>query len=266
MRWITHAMAITIGLLMLPTASRAQSPGNRPSTAQSRRVGEERDRATNAVFTSAVDADGNARLTVSVGDFLLEKALASSGDTTLRLSQGKDVVTIAMTQTGYVVARGKRTARFDPRAGQSDGRDSIRSVLLGSQAVRTFRRLSAALENRESTEDEGPLLMSSLIDGAIVETLDGDTGAAERIGKRVTSRRRARLQAIAFKPETLRDCVGMYEVALLDAWDLYAQCVYAARTSPWWVMAWAEDFCEWEWLIRSQQYIWQFIGCVSVPF
>lgn len=266
MRWMTHARAITIGLLILPTAGHAQSPGNRPSTAQTKRVSEERDRTTNALFTSTIDADGSVRLTVSAGDFLLEKALASSGDTTLRLSQGKDVVTIAMTQTGYVVARGKRTARFDPRAGQADGRDSIRSVLLGSQAVRTFKRLSAALENRDGTDDEGPLLMSALIDGALVEMLDGDTGATERIGKRLTRKRLTTMHAVKLKPgDMFRDCILMYELALIDAWDLFFQCLEASRNSPWWIAMWAEDFCEWEWLIRTQQYVWQFITCLALP-
>ena len=47
---------------------------------------------------------------------------------------------------------------------------------VGTAAVRTFRRLGAALENRDESDDEGPLFLSALIDGSIVQMLDGDSG------------------------------------------------------------------------------------------
>jgi hypothetical protein len=266
MRWTTLATAVTLGLFLSPDAGEAQPPGSSPSAPQSRRIIEERDRLTNATFTSTFDADGNARLSIRAGDFLFEKVLASSGDATLRLSQGKDVVSIAMTGTGYVVARGRRTARFDPRSEQAEGRNAVRAVLLGSQAVRTFRRLAAALESRDEADEEGPLQVSALVDGALVQMLDGDTAATQRIGKRIIRKHRDAMRAAALKPgDYLRDCVLMYEVALIDAWDLLTNCLQASRSSPWWIAEWAETFCEWEWLARTQQYVWQFIACLAIP-
>jgi hypothetical protein len=108
--------------------------------------------------------------------------------------QGKDVVSIAMNHGGYSVARGRKTARLDSQSGQED-LDAVRAVLLGSQAVRTFRRLSASLENRDD-DDAGPLLLSTLVDGAIVQMLDGDSGATGRIGKRITRKQRAGLRQV----------------------------------------------------------------------
>jgi hypothetical protein len=268
MRRTTRVVVITLGLMMVLGASQlADARLNSQNAQEEKRVRrEERDPATGAVFSVSLDSDSTARFTTRVGDFLLEKALASSGDLTLRLTQGKDTVTIAMSRTGYAVSRGKRSARFDPRSQQADGRDAVRAVLLGSPAIRTFRRLMSALENRDEREEEGPLIVSALADGALVQMLDGDTGATERIGKRLTRKRRAAMKAVNLKPDTLRDCVLAYELSLIDAWDLYVICVDASRHSAWWIQSWAENFCEWEWLIRSQQYVWQFVGCVTLPF
>jgi hypothetical protein len=164
MRWTKPAVIVTLALLLVPA-------GSRPLEAQPRSkpvIHQEHDRLTDATFSSTVDEQGNARSTVAVGDFLLEKVLAPTGDATLRLSQGKDVVTIAVNHNGYLVNRGKKSARVDSQSGQQEDLDQVRSVLLGSSAVRTFRRLSSALENRDESDDEGPLFLRKIDDGTIV--------------------------------------------------------------------------------------------------
>ena len=77
-------------------------------------------------------------LTLQGGDFTLEKVIAHTGDATLRLSQGKDVVTIAISPGGFQVARGQKTLRVDPRSDSQDKTDGVRSILIGSQAVRSL--------------------------------------------------------------------------------------------------------------------------------
>ncbi len=228
---------------------------------------QEYDRITDATFTATADAAGNAVLTLKGGDFTLEKVVAPSGDTTLRLTQGKDVVTIAISQAGFEVGRGRRTLRWDPRADKGDAFDAIRALLLGSPAVRSFKRLSASLENRDETEEDGPLAVSALIDGAIVQLLDGDVDAPKRIGRRVTRKQRAALRAVSLKraPDFFRDCVGLYQVALMDAISQYESCWVDANDSSWWSRSLIFKLCEWEWALRSQQYVWQFIGCFMFP-
>ena len=157
---------------------------------------QEHDRATNTSFTATTDAAGNAVLTLHGGDFTLEKVVAHTGDATLRLSQGKDVVTIAISQSGFQVARGQKTLRVDPRSDWQDKADSVRSILVGSQAVRSFKRLVSALEQRDESEDDGPLALSAMVDGAIVQLLDGDPDAARRLAKRITRKQRAALRVV----------------------------------------------------------------------
>jgi hypothetical protein len=256
MRWTTLAAAV-LGIVVVPAVTSAQG---------TRAARQEYDRATDASFSSTTDASGNAVITVRGGDFLLEKVLAQSGDTTLRLTQGKDVVTIALNQTGYAVSRGRRTARFDPSSSQPEARDEVRSVLVGSKAVRTFRRLAAELEDRDESTDDSALVLSTLLDGALVQMLDGDSGATKRIGRRVTRKERGRLVPVKRAPDTFRDCMGLYVNSLMSAWDLYWQCYTAAVTTAWWYAYWAETACEFAWLVRSQQYIWQFVGCAALPF
>lgn len=250
---------ITLCLVMAPAAGFAGQPR------QSHKV---HDDLSNADYTASMDANGNAVLTVKAGDFLLEKAVDSSGNFTLRLTQSKDIVTIVSNSAGYVVSHGKRTARFDPRVGgQTEALDAVRAVLLGSPAVRSFRRLSVILENRDEGEDESPVVLSALADGAIVQMLDGDPGAVPRIAKRMVRTQRARLQAVKLRAaDTLKDCVGMYERSLLEAWNQATQCMDWANDVYWYFQDWAQGFCYWEWIARSQQYIYQFIQCLALPF
>jgi hypothetical protein len=250
---------ITLCLVMAPTAGFA---------AQQRQGQKVHDNLSNADYTASMDANGNAVFTVKAGDLLVEKALDASGNYTLRLSQGKDVVTIVSNPAGYLVSRGKRTARFDPRvAGQGEARDAVRAVLLGSAAVRSFRRLSVVLESRDEGEDESPMLFSALVDGAIVQMLDGDPGAVPRIAKRLVRAQRARLRAVKLRAaDTLKDCVGMYERSLLEAWSQFTQCMEWASDISMYFQDWAQGFCYWEWIARSQQYIYQFISCMALPF
>lgn len=271
MRWTKPAITITLGLLVLTATSQlagAQSREDRDQSPQARRPSrEEHDRATGAALSATLDAQGNARFSIAVGDFLLEKVLAPTGDATMRLTQGKDIVTVAINHDGYLVSRGKKSGRLDAQSGQQEDLDSVRAVLLGSPAVRTFRRLSAALENRDESDDEGPLLLSALVDGAIVQILDGDSGASERIGRRITRRHRAAFRQAKLRPDNLfSDCVLNYEMSLVEAWDLFSQCRDTAWNNRWYVWFFAENLCELEFLLRTQQYIYQFMACFAVPF
>jgi len=256
---VTAIRAITLCLMMAPAAGFA---------GQQRQSQKVHDNLSNADYTASIDASGNAVLTLKAGDFLLEKAVDSSGNFTLRLTQGKDIVSIVSNSAGYLVSHGKRAARFDPRvAGQTEARDAVRAVLLGSPAVRSFRRLSVVLENRDEGEDESPMTLSALVDGAIVQMLDGDPGAVPRIAKRVVRTQRARLRAVRVRAtDTLKDCVGMYERSLLEAWNQAVQCMEWASGVFWYFEDWAQGFCYWEWIARSQQYIYQFISCMAWPF
>lgn len=251
--------AITLCLVMAPAAGFA---------GQQRQTHKVHDDLSNADYTASMDANANAVLTAKTGEFLLEKAVDSSGNYTLRLTQGKDIVTIVSNSSGYLVSRGKRTARFDPRAaGQTEARDAVRAVLLGSPAVRYFRRLSVILENRDERESESPVMLSALVDGAVVQMLDGDPGAVPRIAKRMVRAQRARLQAVRSRAaDTLKDCVGMYERSLMEAWSQFTQCMEWADLVNMYFQDWAQGFCYWEWIGRSQQYIYQFLSCMAFPF
>jgi len=261
-----QVMAFIVAMAVVPAFAAGQGNGNQGG--QGRRAYQEHDRATNTTFTATSDAAGNAVLTLKGGDFVLEKVVAHTGDATLRLSQGKDVVTIALSQTGFQVARGQKTVRVDPRSDKADKVDAVRSVLLGSQAVRSFKRLVASLEERDESEEDGSLALSALVDGAIVHLLDGDADAPRRIAKRITRKQRAALRVVKASrlPGEFIDCIGLYQVALLDAYGQFESCWIESTEYSWWSRDLIWRLCEFEWLIRSQQYVWQFIGCFMFPW
>ncbi len=259
-------VALCLAMGLVPGLAIGQS--RRDADSQGRRSYQEHDRVTGATFTAAPDAGGNAVVTVKGGDFSFEKVVSPTGDATFRLTQGSDVVSIALNQAGFQITRGRRIVHFDPRSEPADKLDAVRSLLVGSKAVRSFKRLTASLENRDEAEEDGALATVALIDGAIVQLLDGDVDAPKRIGRRITRKQRAALRTIAARraPDVFRDCVGMYQVSLLDAYSQYEYCWLDANESSWWSRSLVFKLCEWEWALRSQQYIWQFIGCFMLPF
>jgi hypothetical protein len=262
----THVMAFLLAMAVGPALAAGQSSGS--SGAQGRRVYQEHDRTTNTSFTATTDAAGNAVLTVKGGDFVLEKVVAHTGDATLRLSQGKDAVTIAINQSGFDVRRGQRTVRIDPRSDNDTKLDAARSILIGSQSVRSFKRLVASLEQRDDNEEDGALALSALVDGAVVHLLDGDGDAPLRIAKRITRKQRAGLRVVSARraPGVYYDCIGGYQVALMTAYGQLESCAIESTSYSWWTRDLVFQLCSWEWAIRSYQYIWQFIGCFMFPW
>ena len=263
---IARVVPLVVLVAMVPTLAAGQ--GNRNPAQQNRRNYQEHDRATNTSFIATADANGNAVLTLKGGDFVLEKVVAHTGDTTLRLSQGEDVVTIAVSQSGFDVARGQKTVRVDPKSANPEKADAVRAALLGSSAVRSFKRLIAELEQRDESVEDGPLALSALVDGAIVQLLDGDADAPRRIAKRITRKQRAALRVVKAGrlPGVFIDCIGLYQVALMTAWGQFESCAIESTEYRWWSRDLVYQLCSWEWAIRSQQYIWQFIGCFMFPW
>lgn len=258
-------MALIGAMAVVPALAAGQSNG----TANGQRARyQEHDAATRTTFTATTDAAGNAVLTLKGGDFVLEKVVAHTGEATLRLTQRKDVVTIAVSQTGFHVARGQKSVRLDPRTDKQEKVDEIRSILTGSQAVRSFKRLVAAIEDRDESEEDGALALSALVDGAVVHLLDGDADAPLRIAKRITRKQRAPLRVVRAKrlPGVYYDCIGGYQVALMGAWDQFQSCAIESTGYSWWSRDLVYELCSWEWAIRSYQYIWQFVGCFMVPW
>lgn len=261
-----QVMAFIVAVALAPALASGQGNGN--PGGQRGRVYQEHDTPTNTSFTATTDAAGNAVLTLKGGDFVLDKVIAHTGDATLRLSQGKDVVTIAINQNGFEVRRGQRTVRIDPRSDNETKRDAARSMLIGSQAVRSFKRLVATIEQRDESEEDGPLALSALVDGAVVQLLDGDAEAPKRIAKRITRKQRAGLRVVNARraPGMFTDCIGIYQVSLMDAWGEFQSCAIESTEYSWWSRDLIYQLCSWEWAIRSYQYIWQFIGCFMLPW
>jgi hypothetical protein len=252
-------------LLVTGAPDLASAQGRRDG--QSPRGYQEHDRTTDTTFAATTDAGGNAVVTLKGGDFSLEKVVSPTGDATLRLTQGKDVVTIVISQAGFQIARGRRTVRLDPRTDKGEGLDAVRALLIGSQSVRSFKRLAASLENRDEAEEDGALALVVLVDAAVVQFLEGDVDAPKRITRRITRKTRTPFRAVAVKraPDVFRDCVGIYQVALVDAYSQWAECWVDAWEATWWTRSLIFKLCDWEWALRSQQYVWQFIGCFTLP-
>jgi hypothetical protein len=262
----TVLLSAAMGMLAGPPGLAAARPaggtaGTGPIVRQVRHI--EYDAALEASFATAIDGNGSAVITMIASDLTLEKVVSPTGAATLRLTRGKDLVSVAMGPRGYTVTRGRRSAAFNPAAPREADLESVRAVLVGSRAVRAFRELTAILEARPG--DDSAMIAATLLDGAVVGMLDGDPGAVDRIARRVAGKRRSGAQPATYGRVQFQDCVLSYELSLLYSYDLYWTCLQTAEASPWYIWYIARSMCEWEFLIRSQQYVFQFVSCTAIP-
>ena len=210
-------------------------------------------------------------LTLKGGDFVLEKVVAHTGDATLRLSQGKDVVTIAISQSGFHVARGQKRAFASTRGpDKQDKLDAVRALLLwarrpSDRSSGWSRRWKSATKAKRMARSRS----SALVDGAIVQLLDGDADAPRRIAKRITRKHRAALRVVKARRapgmfrRLHRAVSGRAHDGIRSIRELRHRIdrIFLVEQRPR-----LSSCARWEWAIRSQQYIWQFIGCFMFPW
>jgi hypothetical protein len=220
------------------------------------------DDGLDATFALGMTADGAAWSRVESGDLTVDKWATAAGDATIVLNYRKDRVVFSLKSGGYTVSRGKRSATLSAGDSNDDHVTAFRMILVGSPAVRAFRALTAAMERRD---DVGTTTMiSTLVDGALVASLDGDVAAIDRVGRRLARRvhagQRVARSAMSAQYE-FNDCLGAYERALLYSWQTYTSCI---NPSFWDYFVFA-PLCAIEFGIRSQQYAYQFIACMAIP-
>lgn len=92
--------------------------------------------------------------------------------------------------------------------------------------------------------------------------LDGNETAAERIGQRATGGARINIWPVV-AGEMSNDCVGLYERSVLYAYHDYESCLDLRNDIFWWSLMFT-NYCAAEYLLRSQQYIFQFVSCMAI--
>lgn len=251
--------AIATLVLLVGREARAEAPNAQPKPRPISLL--QYEPALDATFSMGFASDGSAWTEVAAGDLKVDKWVTASGQATIALDYRKDRVLFRLTADGYHVSRGKKSASFSVGDRNDDRRDAARGVLVGSPAVRAFRAFTGALER--GSADDNAATISTMLDGALVATLDGDDGAAERIGRRATRRARANVRP-AVAGQMFNDCVGTYERSLLWAFNEYEGCLDLPNSTFWWSLMYT-SYCTSEYLMRSQQYIFQFVSCAAIP-
>lgn len=213
-----------------------------------------------ATFRAGPTEGGTAWIGIRSAGLVVDKRVSATGVMTMRLEYGSDAVTFEISARAIRVERGSRSVHLTPEGAPGPDADSLRRLLVGSKAVAAFRALTAALERREA--DDGAITVSAMIDGAFVAALDGDQAAVERIGRRVTRRARARARQAALGTAQFSDCVTDYERAILDAYRILGACY---SQPSWYYYLLNYPFCSFEYLLRAEQYIFQFVSCVAIP-
>jgi hypothetical protein len=250
---LVSVMVLAIGLREVSAAPKGE-PGIRL-------IGQPQyDEVLDAMFSLGMAPDGSAWTQLVSGDLKVEKWATAAGEATLVLNYLKDRVTFTLRDGTYTVSRGKRSVSLSASDQNDDRYSAVRMLLVGSPAVRAFRAFTAAMEHRTG-EDTG-VMISMMVDGALVGVLDGDVGAIERVARRLARRARPGVrQAQGAMPVQFTDCVTAYELAVLAAWNAYVGCL----NYSFWQYLFFAPVCALEWGFRSQQYAFQYISCMAVP-
>lgn len=253
---------VVAGTIMLLTGGLEHAAANPKIDPRIRLVGQpHHDDALDATFSLGMAPDGTAWTRAESGDLTVDKWATAGGEATIVVNYRKDRVELTLKNGTFTVSRGKRSVSMSADTNE-DRRLAFRTFLAGSPAVSAFRAFTAAIERRDGV-DTGAMI-STLVDGALVASLDGDVGAIDRVGRRFARRIRGGQQLAAIVTTAqyeFNDCVGAYERALLWSWNTYAGCI---NTSFWDYLVFA-PLCALEFGARSQQYAYQFIACMAIP-
>jgi hypothetical protein len=223
------------------------------------------DAPTGAVFHADLRPDGLAAVSVRLDPLRLEKTISPDGDVEMTLTLDDDVVSVSSkARTGIRVVRNRRTALVPPRHAEASQIDSVRAVLLGSKAVRAFKYVVAELESRQ---EDDIFVFSTLTDGALIATLDGDVGAVRRIAARLIRRRVSVLNAAheVTAQTTFTNCWDIYVNTLVGIELDYRRCLVESWQQGGWLGALTNIYCDTAFVARAEGALFQFFACNSIP-
>lgn len=170
----------------------------------------------------------------------------------LTATRGRDQVQIAATASTVQVTRSRRTLSLDGQRPDEASADRIQALLSGSRAVRAFKTLIARLEAQE----DGALVDSVLVSGALVALLDGDAGAPARVARRLREKHVARAMKVSGQV-TPSWCFYTYAASLFEIYYDWEKCMNALG---WWNYP-LHLACGVEWAFRAEAAWFWFIAC-----
>ena len=238
-------------------------PAGEQAASREHKAHQRHDALIGVDYSAGMDTQGRAVLRLTAARFEFEKSVTASGETSIHIAAGDDRVNLTLAQTFISVGRGKARVEFDPRLATEEDENKVRRLLVGSRAVRAFRTIVAHLESRAPEEDDY-FVTATLVDGALVGLLDGDQGVIGRVARRIGSRQRVRLQAVASRgQDRYPDCWGMYENTVQWAWTEYQTCNVEASDDPWIIRSINMNYCTTEWIFRAESAAFQAMSCAA---
>jgi hypothetical protein len=206
-------------------------------------------------FSVGFTPDGAGLVVGSAGELEYRKQVFQDGRFAIWLKARKEIVRIEGNPGVVRVVRGNRSAAIDLAAGGEDDFDKVRTLLAGSKAVRLFRLLAATFD--PSTE-ETPAATAMLVSDALIGWLDGDVGAAGRLGRRMAERHGKLMRRIGLQDDV--SCYREWESEVVYAWDDYEACQDAFE---WWNPL--REGCSLRWIMWVESAWFSFLTCSAIP-
>jgi hypothetical protein len=199
--------------------------------------------------------DGSGVVIGSAGEVEYRKQVFADGRFAIWLKAPKEVVRIDGSPGTVRVVRGNRSAVLDLTTDASEGFDKVRALLAGSKAVRLFRLFAATLDPSTEETAAGTAI---LVSDALVGWLDGDVGAARRLGRQMADRYGKLVRHVR-----LQDDVGCYrewESEVVYAWEDYEAC---QGSFDWWNPL--RELCSFRWILWVESAWFSFLTCSAFP-
>jgi hypothetical protein len=207
-----------------------------------------------------MEADGALAVSATAGELTVRKQVYADGRFVVRVAtQGEDRLLISGTASGLKVTYG-REAALELRADRDSDYDSkarrVRGWLARSDAVQRFRQINEALEQQDALSPEA---LSLRVTGALVSELLGDPGAAQRLGRSISSKLAHRLRKVQ-NGYTAASCWDTYQRLVMAAANALEGCLNSfAVYNP------MRNLCAFVWTLQVESAWFQFLSCSSFP-
>ena len=197
-------------------------------------------------------ASGGLRISAKADGIDVQKTVFASGEYSVSLRSGKDVVTVLGNGARVKVSRGRRTVGFDLNRPETDTYDRASILLAGSPALRAFRVARSRMSPEARQSPEGVAM--EIID-VVLSVAQGDPSAPDRFRPAEP----APLGLMAGDGD--RSCFREWRAEVQSAWDEYEGCY---REFRWW--SGGREACAFMWTIQVESAWFRMWGCTAFPF
>jgi hypothetical protein len=214
--------------------------------------GEENSGAAAWRMSIAQHVSGGLRISAQAEGIDVQKTVFASGEFSVSLRSGRDLVTLVGNQARVKLSRGGRTVLFELNDPNNDATARASILVAGSQAIRAFR---AALGRMSLAVRQSPQGAAVAIIDLLLNVAQGDPGAPDRFLPAQPATDNLAAASVG------GSCYDEWKAEVQAAWNEYEACY---NDFNWW--SGGREVCAFLWTIQVEAAWFKMWGCAAFPF